>query len=264
LSTAKSESTGLYRATKIELIKSLVSRSSRKSLKAIKYIYRTIVQPNIVINYGVKFDIQDPILNPYKKIIYMNAWETDEVLLMRKYIDHNDKVLEIGACIGFISSCASLLIGSRNVTAIEANPNLIDAIKRMNTRNSINFNIINAMISKSSEYAVFHENESIYSSSTSERIGSKSVKNVKCIELQNLPSAKSATFIILDIEGSEYQFFKDFSMPSSTKKLLVEFHGIRKNSGASTNFYPETLMNLKNQSFDLIERRGRVHFFSRK
>ena len=227
------------------------------------YLFRIITNPVIVTNHGVRLNVQDPVLAPYKKLIYMNAWETDEVMLLKKYIDKNDQILEVGACIGFVSSCASMIIGSQRVTAIEANPDLIDAIKRMNKRNKIDFKVINAMIKKGGGREAFRKNSNIFSSSLSSRQGESSISYVQCIELHDLPVKQEPTFIIIDIEGGEYDFFLDFDMPDSVEKLLVEFHGIKKNSGLRTNLYTDVLKRLQDQSFKLIEVRGRVHLFKR-
>ena len=133
----------------------------------------------------------------------------------------------------------------------------------MGRLNSTPFDVVNAIIAKNSKYKVFRANESIYSSSESLRSGVRSTSQVKCIELQDLPWAQRATFIILDIEGGEYDFFRDFEMPSCVNKVLVEFHGIKKNSGLKTNYYPRTLRRLEDQSFRLLDVIGRVHFFAR-
>ncbi len=234
-----------------------------KFLKLIKYIYRLVFQPGIVTNYGVKIDVSDEILKKYKNFFYQNSWESSEIRLLSKYIERKDRVLEIGSCTGFLSTFASKIITSENVLAIEANPRMINVINSLKKLNNVSFKVLNCIVNKRKELD-FYLNKEIHSSSIEKRINSKNKVKIPCITLEEIYMKFEYNFLLLDIEGNEYELLLNNKWPSCLNKILIEFHGIRKHSGLEDNFYNEVLEKLSKNKFVEIASEGRVKFFQKK
>lgn len=234
-----------------------------KFLKLIKYLYRLGFQPRFITNYGVKIDLSDVILKKYKNAFYLNSWESSEIRLLSKYIEKNDRVLEIGSCTGFLSTFASKIITSENVLAIEANPRMINVINSLRKLNSVSFKVINCIVSKRKEVD-FYLNKEIHSSSIEKRINSKNKIKIPCITLEEIYKKFKYNFLLLDIEGNEYELLLNNKWPSKLNKILIEFHGIRKHSGLQDNFYNEVSKKLSKNKFVEIASEGRVKFFQKK
>ena len=233
-----------------------------KFLKLIKYLYRLGLQPKIITNYGIKIDVSNEILKKHKKSFYQNSWESSEIRLLSKFIEEDDILLEIGSCTGFLSTFASKIITSENVLAIEANPRMINVINSLKKLNSVSFKVLNCIVSKRKEVD-FYINKEIHSSSIEKRISSKNKVKIKCVTLEEIYKKFKYNFLLLDIEGNEYELLLNNKWPSDLNKILIEFHGIRKHSGLKDNFYNEVLNKLSKNKFVEKASEGRVKFFQK-
>jgi FkbM family methyltransferase len=72
-----------------------------------------------------------PISKPMQERIIMGEYESNEINLCKKYISENDRVLEIGSAIGFVSLFCLKQIGVTQICCVEPNP-LTSAILKEN------------------------------------------------------------------------------------------------------------------------------------
>ena len=124
------------------------------------------------------------------------------------------------------------------------------------------FKVINCIVSKRKEVD-FYINKEIHSSSIEKRISSKNKVKIKCVTLEEIYKKFKYNFLLLDIEGNEYELLLNNKWPSDLNKILIEFHGIRKHSGLKDNFYNEVLNKLSKNKFVEKASEGRVKFFQK-
>ena len=102
------------------------SKATRKIKKQLKYIARRIIQKNIITIHGVTLNIEHQSINKnLRHHFYKGTYEGEELRVLKKVLTSSDRVLEIGAGIGFLSAFCAKLIGDNNVVAYEANPQMI-------------------------------------------------------------------------------------------------------------------------------------------
>jgi len=188
------------------------------------------------------------------------AWEKEEITLLSKYIFPDDNVLEIGACIGALSVVTNdKLSKTSKHTVVEANPNLIKTIEKNKKNNNCSFDVLNIMIDDPAKNnGDFYVHNFILASSTIKK-NHKNSKLVK-IEVKPLSDYFDHNFLILDIEGSEYQFIENFKKDLTIfKKLLIEFHILH----SPVTLRRTAIENLKHVGFNLIESINDVYYFER-
>ena len=71
---------------------------------------------------GVKIPVSRALSDNIRAALYDGYYESAELRTIHSKLEPEDRVMEIGAGIGFISSCCAKKIGSDRVLAYEANP----------------------------------------------------------------------------------------------------------------------------------------------
>jgi FkbM family methyltransferase len=155
--------------------------------------------------------------------IVNGQYEMGEYTIVKEKISSQDIVMEIGTGLGFISSLCSKKIGSQNVHTYEANPLNIQMAKEVFIKNNVSPNIVNALLANENGIAKFSVNKkSRLASSFSININDEFV-SLQQLSLNEVISELKPSFLIMDIEGGEYDIFKiiDFQMIT---KIQFELH----------------------------------------
>src|SRR5215213_9763755 len=88
-------------------------------------------RPRVVQRNGVRIEVTEPWATPFmREVIYSGSYEEYELALLRATVEPSDTYLEIGAGIGVLAAAACAIVGERNVTAVEANPQVARVAKR--------------------------------------------------------------------------------------------------------------------------------------
>lgn len=202
----------------------MINKIVNRLLIEIKYRIRNITKPDDIELYGVKLNINHPsISNELRKFFYNESYEGSEIRVLKKVLTKNDKVLEIGAGIGFISTYCSKQIGSENVVAYEANPKMVEKIKETYQENDIKPTINNIILSNENSEMSFYLEKNFWSSSMVKRNEDAKEIKVKTKNINNEISKYKSTFLIIDIEGGEEHLIPiiDFN---AINKVLIELH----------------------------------------
>lgn len=155
------------------------------------------------------------------------TYEQHEAKYLDKIIGENERILELGAGIGFISSLCSKSGKAEKIRAFEANPDLIPFIERVHALNGIsNVEIVNSVLSNSIEAdeTVFYKREDFWASSLSET--SRHYVDAIKIKVRNFDDEIESfkpTLIICDIEGGELDLLCDCNL-SGVEKIYLELH----------------------------------------
>lgn len=208
---------------------------------------------------GVYLPIRDEIGFNTLRWIVNGQYEQGEIEIIKQRIEPQDRILEIGTGLGFVSVYCAKIVGSENVYTFEANPLNIEIALRVFKKNKVSPHLQNALLSDSRGMINFPVNRKSRLASSS-LMASGEVVQVPQLVLNDIIRDIQPNFLIMDIEGSEYDVFRiiDFQ---SIYKIQVELHpSILGQEKLNEIFY-----RLKENGFvaDISMPDGRNYFFKR-
>jgi FkbM family methyltransferase len=193
--------------------------------KELKYQIRNFIKPREITLYGVKIDLTLDVITPeIRKFIYNEGYEAQEISILDKVLEKDDRVMEIGAGIGFLSTFIAKRIGSDKVIAYEANPELIPVIQRIYQINKVSPIVKNCILSDREGKCEFYIEKHFWSSSTFRRSMNAKRILVKQVNINKEIKTFKPTFLIIDIEGGEKDLIPKISSWNGIRKVLIELH----------------------------------------
>jgi FkbM family methyltransferase len=154
--------------------------------------------------------------------ILNGKYEDGEINIIKTKLQQNDIVLELGTGLGFISTFCAKKIGSQNVYTFEANPLNVIVAKKVFYKNKVSPNLTNAFLTNEHgtiKFSVDKKNRlasSIFSTESN-------FLEVEKILLNDTIAKIKPNFLIMDIEGAEYDIFKIINF-QSINKIQFELH----------------------------------------
>lgn len=182
----------------------------------------------IVID-GVRLDISSSeISTRLVEKMKLGFYEAQEAKCIKTAAQQGDRLLEIGAGIGFLSCIAAKTQLFEAITVVEANPQLIGTIRRNHQINNAECDILNVVLSQvevqNEKRAPFYVRADFWASSLSPLPPNFTrIDHVPLHSFQALLDSFRPTFIACDIEGGEYDIFQGVTL-AGVKKILVELH----------------------------------------
>ncbi|MGR3467099.1 MAG: FkbM family methyltransferase [Shimia sp.] len=194
-----------------------------------------------IISHGVEFPDEPKIVDAeLRRLLEKEIYEGPEVRGLSRFVTENDKVLEIGAGIGFISTYIMKVLGAKRIMAFEANPDLIPFIRRVHGLNGVsNAKVRNAVLFNDTDdmpdRVPFYITDPLRGSSLIRPDdGVYREVAVPTARLSAVIAEWQPTLIVCDIEGAETSLFEAVEF-GSVKRLYAESHrrkvgglGIRK------------------------------------
>ncbi len=157
-----------------------------------------------------------------RSVMYRDIYEIPELRILGQTLESEDRVLEIGGGVGFVSTYVARKCGDANITVVEANPDLIPLIEENHRLNGVGPRIINAAATPDDRATeTFHVAENFWSSSTT-ATGTRKI-NVPAINTNSLLAECDPTYLIVDIEGAESEIIPTLNL-RNVRKLLIELH----------------------------------------
>jgi FkbM family methyltransferase len=159
------------------------------------------------------------------RFIDNGQYEQHEIALVKKYLEKNDRVLELGTGLGFVSAYCAKIIGSEQVFSFEGNPELEPQIKKLYSKNKVNPKSYIAMLGEKQGQKSFYVNENSFLASSGTSGREKNIKQVKELNLNDVIATIRPSYLVMDIEGGEYDIFRiiDFQ---TIRKVQFELHPI--------------------------------------
>lgn len=200
----------------------------------------------------VQLDVPDAMLTPKIRQRMRNGmYEAPEARSVLLSVEHGDRVLELGAGIGYISALAGMIAGPENVISVEANPDLLDVIAANHLRNdcaAIDLRHGAVAGDATPEARIdFTQSAAFWASSVGGAAGPKAtVIEVPVLPFWALIAEQEPSVVIMDIEGAEADLF-DRVWPEHVRVLLMEIHPRR---------YPDYVVK---QIFDQLSASGLVY-----
>jgi FkbM family methyltransferase len=185
--------------------------------------YRKITRPKIVDIEGVKISVSDHIQGHVLRTIHIGTYEQSELEIVKRNINTDDVVMELGTGIGLISSYCAQKIGSKKVFTYEANPNLEPHIRRNYKLNNVSPNLEMCILGENVGNKTFYVNKDFWASSTLHKESDEQAINVPVKSFNAEICKINPTFLIIDIEGGEYELFK-YANLCNVKKICLELH----------------------------------------
>lgn len=156
-------------------------------------------------------------------------YELPERTLLDAHLNPADRVIELGAGIGFLANLYGRRCPHARHLAIEASPPMCDLI-RTNTQHLGNVDVLNALAGRDSTRTTcdFYLYDDFWASSTqpihltnpSRRL--MRTVQVPMVDLDALIAERDCSFLVCDIEGGEDALVRTFEL--KVPKILMELH----------------------------------------
>lgn len=199
-------------------------RPGGKTEKRIRRILWRLPKAGYSTNFGVRLPIKHPAITPpIQKDIFFGEYEAKEAELLQKKIAADDVVMEVGAGIGFLSALSAKAVGSERVFAYEANPQLMGIIKQVHTINGVAPTVSNVLLGEGDGERDFWLAKDYWASSLIQGSGDATPIRVRQIDLNREIQRIQPSFMILDIEGGEYEFLRHARL-DPIRKIVIEVH----------------------------------------
>lgn len=155
--------------------------------------------------------------------------ERPERLALQAMLRPKDRLLELGAGVGFLGALAAKLIPDLEVLSYEANPELLPTIREFYALNNLESraearNEIVLADPKRPDHVKFHIHGSYLGSSLYE-VGPKGRKPIKVptVSWSAVKTIFQPTILLMDIEGAEFEFLAHADL-SGLRAVILEFH----------------------------------------
>ena len=171
---------------------------------------------------GCKFTI-DPAVVPdnVAYLLLTNEYEYAEREALKRFLDHDVPVVELGACVGVVSCLTNrrLRDPERHVV-VEANPALLPLLEENRIRNGCRFKVVHAALAHGVETVTFNVSDNVLASSLhGEQERGVIVPAVALAQLLNENGFTRAT-LVCDIEGAELQLV-EHELPTLSKRIVA-------------------------------------------
>jgi FkbM family methyltransferase len=181
----------------------------------------------IVTIAGVAIALDPAVMSPKMiEVIRTARYERQEVRQLRNSLEPGDRLVELGAGVGLLSSLAYLQGKAEHIAAYEANPRLIPTIRHTHAMNGVVAEVHNAVAVPTSEASVlpFYIRWNFWASSLSPQPpGYVEEVTVPAIPFTEILERHRPTFLVCDIEGGEIDLFASVPL-TGIKKVLLELH----------------------------------------
>lgn len=177
---------------------------------------------------GCSFEIPESLTTRAGRGYFaLDLYENVERKLVSDFIKGNERVLELGACIGIISCIVNKRLNdpSKHVV-VEANPKVIPYLNNNKQMNGCKFSIENCVISSNKE-EIFSFGDSIVSGSLLQKAGQVTSTAVKGVRIEDLEKNHHFEFdtLIIDIEGGEYNLLlENKNKLKQFRMIIIENH----------------------------------------
>ena len=241
----------------------MFSKTSRYYLKRdFRYVLRRLLRRKSVILSGIKLPIDANTTGKTRHHLFLDTYERHERDVLHRTVEPGEIILEIGAGIGLVTCVAAALAGeSGSIHCIEANPKLINTIKKNLEFNGLSATVENSLIGGCEGERKLFLAEQFESTSAYQEKGTGEVITVQQKTFREIANDLKPSYLILDIEGSEIELGTFVAEAESLKKICVEMHPHKVGDDRISALICELINAGFRYSIDISE--GRVLYFYR-
>jgi len=202
--------------------RSWTRRSLRKLSNWLIYQYRITLRPIVSIE-GVRIRVGPHMSRRVEQAISRGGYERDELRLIGMVLSPSDVVLEVGAGLGVVSAFCAKRLGSSQVFAFEANPDLEPRIRETYALNSVEPTLEMCAIRANAGRVTLYRTNHLISSSLIQHNPAALPIEVPGKALSYVVEKIRPTLLIVDVEGAEGELFDRAQLPGVTK-IMLELH----------------------------------------
>ncbi len=179
---------------------------------------------------GIRLSIPDRCLSPTLiEALQSGRYEHTEAAALERHLKPEDCVLDLGAGAGYLSCLAARIVGADRVTAVEANPDMITAIRaNLDANGAAGAYLVEGAIVPDDyhdETVRFRRNAAFWAAALAEE-GAKPggrLSEVAALRLTPLLAEFRPSVVMMDIEGAEAKLSSQ-RWPEHVRLLVMEIH----------------------------------------
>ena len=199
-------------------------RKGGKTEKRIKKLLRRVHRPQWQQVAGIDLPLKHPLITPpIERDIYFGDYERKELDVIERRLEPGDTVMEVGAGIGFLSAYCARVLGNERVFAYEANPALLELVDAVHKRNKVSPRVTQALLGQGDGERDFFVEPDYWASSLVRRSPKASCVRIRQIDFNSELRRVAPTFLIVDVEGGEYELLRNADL-AVVSKLCLEIH----------------------------------------
>lgn len=155
--------------------------------------------------------------------ILSGYYEGREARMVNMFLAPDDRVIELGAGIGFIGLLCSSRLGAGRVQSFEANPMMEEIIRGNYALNPGPVpELTIGLLSEEPGEAILYVPDLFWAASTNPMLGAREIRTPR-LSLNERIHALQSTFLVMDIEGGEIDII-DALEPGPLRKIAMELH----------------------------------------
>jgi FkbM family methyltransferase len=199
---------------------------AKKINYTLNYLRKYLSKPKYVNCGSIKLHIdKNKFTDKVIRAFHKGNYEQDERDILLSTLGSNDRYLEIGAGVGYMGiNAAKIVKTSDQIFLFEANPEMAKVIKINMKLNEQNLFVLNkAIISSNDEKIPFYLNEDFWISSTLNKKNTHKI-TINALSMESILKKYQPTYLMIDVEGGEYDLFTNSKMNKSVRKICFEVH----------------------------------------
>jgi FkbM family methyltransferase len=198
--------------------------SNMNRLKARALItYRKLTRPKIISIAGIRIPVDEEASGGLLNALYGGYYENHELSLVKSVLQQDDVVMELGTGIGLLSAYCAAKIGSERVFTYEANPSLKEKIHSTYSLNHVSPAVEFCILGDRHGEHTFYPSKNFWASSTIQRNSRNQAIKVPMKSFNQEVQRINPTFLLMDIEGGEYDLMQ-YADLHNIRKLQMELH----------------------------------------
>lgn len=172
---------------------------------------------------GIKLLVGDYMSSYMKEVLRSGDYDKEGLRIVSHQLKPTDRVLEIGTGIGLLSAYCAKRLGSERVYTYEANPELESPIRNVYAINKVEPKLSMCMLGEGEGTKAFYLMPDFWASSQIKLSSDARKITVPLKSLNAELRATKASFLIIDIEGGEYELIMSADL-SQVERIAIEIH----------------------------------------
>jgi FkbM family methyltransferase len=194
-------------------------------LEHMSFAVKARTHPGSVRIDGVDVALDDSWATPViRSALYAGWYERAEREILRTTLTGRDIYLELGCGTGLLATMAARIVNPGAVTAVDADPQMVDVTRATLARNGVNANVLNVALLNRPATATtqFYVRAPFWQSSLDWDAAAHAV-TVGVADIHDTVRQLGASYLMLDIEGGEAALLQD-GLPSCVSTVCVDTH----------------------------------------
>lgn len=182
--------------------------------------------PAQINHHGVLLQV-DCLPQGMQKVLYSGNYERSEIALLPELVSAEDKILEIGAAIGFLGLYCRKVLGIQELVSVEPNPKTVSYLRLNYELNGLTPSVMEAAVAAADGPIQLNTSDMFWADSIVSA-SDPSVSQVMTVEGLSLSSIIERagiefTTLVIDVEGGE-KYLPLAHLPECITKILIEIH----------------------------------------